>query len=375
PSQWVKPWQMVSLETAPTAPERRQPLSDSNPALPLLSANYFTEFAGGKKWRVGIFNNYYTNLAIAVDIDNFDHGMDQLKRSYYFVLPLALLLAASGAWWIAQRSLGPVKALTRAVKDVSVERLENRLGGESYEIEFQGLIDKYNEMMERLEKSFLQSSRFSADASHELKTPLARLQVELEQALKKSKTNSETRKIFSSLLDEVVRLKTIIEKLLLLSASDSGKLTLNLRRVNLSELLANVVEDCETMAGAHLIKADLEREVFVNADRLLLEQALQNLASNALKYGEKGSLVQFALKQNKERIRMQVSNSGSSIGPEDKDRIFERFFRLDTVRNGNESGTGLGLSLSREIVRAHGGELYLDDSVKNQTVFVIELPA
>lgn len=222
-----------------------------------------------------------------MDIETFDQGMDQLKRSYYLVLPLALVLAVSGAWLIAQRSLRPVNALTRAVEGVTEVGLDQRIEGSGYETEFQRLIRMHNEMMGRLEKAFYQATRFSADASHELKTPLARLQAEIEAALKNAPHESSDQQVYASLLDEIERLKGITEKLLLLSTSDTGKLKLTLESVNLSEMLKNVVEDCEARAEDRAIDATIPEDVFVEADTVLLEQAIQNLATNAFRYSDR----------------------------------------------------------------------------------------
>lgn len=375
PSKYTRPWNDRSPEEAPIAPERRAPLSASNPALPILSADYYTEFSGGKKWRMGILNNYYTNLAIAVDIEEFDQSMNQLKRSYVLVLPLALLLAVSGAWLIAQRSLRPIESLTKAVEGVTELGLDQRIEGSGYETEFQRLIRMYNEMMGRLESAFYQATRFSADASHELKTPLARLQAELEEALKNAQHESSDQQVYSSLLDEIGRLKGITEKLLLLSTSDTGKLKLTLEPVNLSEMLRNVVEDCEVRTEDRPIHSKIPEGVEVEADAILLEQAIQNLATNALRYSDRESEITFSLDVNAEQVSIRVENSGTPIRESDKDRIFERFYRVDAARSSRKGGVGLGLSLSREIVRTHGGDLVLERSDSTKTVFVLELPA
>ena len=374
PSKYARPWDERSPEQAPQAPERRAPLSASNPALPILSADYYTEFSGGKTWRMGILNNYYTNLAIAVDIEEFNQGMNQLKRSYYLVLPFALLLAVSGAWLIAQRSLRPIETLTEMVEGVTELGLDKRIEGARYEVEFQRLIRMYNQMMGRLEKAFDQAIRFSADASHELKTPLARLQAELEAALKNAPHESSDQKVYSSLLDEIGRLKGITEKLLLLSTSDSGKLKLTLEPVNLSEILKNVVEDCEARTEDRKIDSKIPDGVEIDADALLLEQAIQNLATNALRYSDAKSKITFSLNVTSEQVSIRVENSGTPISKSDQNRIFERFYRVDAARSSRKGGVGLGLSLSREIVRAHGGELFLEKSDPAQTVFVLELP-
>lgn len=374
PSRYTKVWDERSREQPPQSPERGAPLSSSNPALPILSADYYTEFSNGEKWRLGVLNNYYTNLAIAVNIEEFDQGMRQLKRSYYLVLPLALVMAVGGAWFIAQRSLRPVNALTDAVEGVSARGLDQRVEGAGYEVEFQRLIRMYNEMMERLENSFYQATRFSADASHELKTPLARLQIELEEALRNAEDESTDQQVYSSLLDEIGRLKGITEKLLLLSSSDSGKLSLSLETINLSEIFRNVVEDCEARVQGHVIEAVVEDGIEIKGDAVLLEQAIQNLATNALRYSDEESRILFSMNVADGQVFIRVQNSGTPIKSSDRERIFERFYRVDSARTSRKGGVGLGLSLSREIARSHRGELFLETSDTTATIFVLQLP-
>lgn len=230
--------------------------------------------------------------------------------------------------------------------------LDQRIEGTSYEVEFQRLIRMYNEMMGRLEKAFYQATRFSADASHELKIPLARLQAELEAALKNAPHESSDQRVYSSLLDEMGRLKGITEKLLLLSTSDTGKLKLTLEPVNLSEILQNVVEDCEARTEDRAIDPKIPEGVEVEADAILLEQAIQNLATNAIRYSDRESKITFSLDVNGEQVFIRVENSGTPISESDQDRIFECFYRVDAARSSRKDGVALGLSLSREIVRA-----------------------
>jgi signal transduction histidine kinase len=147
-----------------------------------------------------------------------------------------------------------------------------------------------------------------------------------------------------------------------------------LEQVNLSEMLQNVMEDCEAQGGDRVIESDFPRNLIVKADGILLEQALQNLAINALKYSDTGGRIQIAVKSKNGKISIRVSNTGMSIPEVDREKIFERFYRVDRVRSRSAGGAGLGLSLSREIVRAHHGDLYLEESNSSQTVFVIELP-
>jgi two-component system, OmpR family, heavy metal sensor histidine kinase CusS len=357
----------------PKLPDKGRSISESNPALKILESSFVTENVDGVLWRVGVFDNFYGNLAIAVDLDDFDARMDRLKWRYNLVTPLALLLAVSGGWFVAKRTLRPVEKLTLAVEGLSAKELGKRIEEVGHEKEFQRLVGMFNEMMGRLEKSFYQVRRFSADASHELKTPLARVQMELERELREADTESKEQVVYSSLLDEIARLSNIVEKLTLLSSSDSGKLQLSRGQVDLSEMLENISEDCKVMAAGRAVDVVIEENVQVSGDAVLLEQALQNLSRNALQHGSSEGQMRFSLRTDIDGVWVQVANEGDPIGAEDQEKIFERFFQTDLSRSAHEGGVGLGLSLSREIIRAHGGELRLKRSDEQWTIFEIRL--
>jgi heavy metal sensor kinase len=359
----------------PPPPRRGEEISSRNPALPRKEAQFYTRQADGRTWRVGVMGNPYVTLIIGADIGEFNGRMIELRNTFLATLPVVLLLAAGGAWLVARRALRPVTALTRTAEQMTVRGLDQRIPAMTRDQEFNRLITVFNEMMDRLETSFRQATCFSADASHELKTPLARLQVELEQALESAPSGSPQQGVYGSLLDEISRLKAIVQKLLLLSLADAGRLQLNLEPVDLTRLLENVIEDCQAQAPNLTVEHDLAANVQVSADSDLLEQALQNLVSNAIKYNHANGRVVLELAREADRVRVRVANTGPGIPPADRHRVFERFYRGDPSRSGRVEGVGLGLSLSREIIRAHGGEVVLEDGGSDLTAFRVILPA
>lgn len=358
----------------PPPPRRGEQISAANPALPLKSPQFFTRTDAGKSWRVATTGNPYVTLVVAASLEDFDARMTQLRRIFLATSLATLVLVAGGAWFVARRALRPVIALTQTTERVTVRGLDQRIAPMTSDAEFNRLVTVFNEMLDRLEKSFTQATRFSADASHELKTPLARLQLELEQALEAAPTGSPLQEVFSSLLDEVCRLKAITQKLLLLSLADAGRLELHREPVNLTQLLESVVEDCRLQAPHLTVEQTLAPGVEVQADAQLLEQALQNLATNAVKYNCDGGKIRFELSTEADRAFVRVANTGSGIPAADRERIFERFYRADKSRGKSVEGVGLGLSLAQEIVRAHGGELTLKLADANRTEFEMLLP-
>ena len=375
PVQYETPDAPKPGQPLPPPPRRGEQISPQNPALPRKAAQFYTRESDGKIWRIGVMGNPYVTFVLGADIGDFNAHMVELRNTFLATLPIVLLLAAGGAWLVARRALNPVTSLTRIAESVTAQGLNRRIPAMTRDQEFNRLVTVFNEMLNRLEESFQQATRFSADASHELKTPLARLQVELEQALENAPSGSPQQEVYSSLLDEISRLKAIVQKLLLLSLVDAGRLQLQLEPVNLSAILANVIEDCQAQAPTLKIESQIPPSIHVNADPDLLEQALQNLASNAIKYNHDGGVVQFELQSEADHALIRVANTGLQIPPADRDRIFERFYRADPARSGRVEGTGLGLSLAREIIRAHGGDLSLEARDDGFTRFVLNLPA
>jgi signal transduction histidine kinase len=230
-------------------------------------------------------------------------------------------------------------------------------------------------MLERLERSFTQASRFSADAAHELKTPLTILQGELERTLQQVEPGSEVQQRLSNLLDEVGRLSSIMRKLLLLSLADAGQMSLYLVAVDMSELLMEMVEDVELLSPYLRVQSNIPHGLKVQGDRDLLIQVLQNLLSNAIKYNLPNGWIEIQAYQTQTKLHVKIINASKEIPASDRSRLFDRFYRGDRAHTRKVEGIGLGLSLAREIVRAHGGDLILDSTTSmGQTAFTLTLP-
>ncbi len=355
-------------------PPRGRPQPPWAAPAPLKTPEFQTRSAGGTEWRIGVMGNPEVTLVLGLDLKRLNAEIAQVRRALLMVLPAALLFIALGAWWISERALKPINALSATVEQVTAKGLDQRIVVQDEDQEFSRLIAVFNEMMDRLEEGFNQAVRFSADASHELKTPLAILQGQLERGIHEAPPNSDEQRRYSTLAKEVQRLKSIVRKLLLLSRADAGELNLNLRPLNLSVLLEGISEDCETLAPHLRIKSDLTPGLRVMADADLMKQVLQNLASNAIKYSRKGGAVSLKLRARDKSVRFTIANTGKNIPPEDREKVFKRFFRSDRARRRRIRGAGLGLSLAREIVRAHHGELRLQDTQKGITAFSLTLP-
>jgi two-component system heavy metal sensor histidine kinase CusS len=206
--------------------------------------SFSTQRSPTGRWRVGTILVPRGQGTIAVSLTTIRQEMAAIRRIYLVTIPGALLLIAGGAWGLAGRALKPVQRLSEKINQVTARGLDQRIASHDVDQEFEGLIQSFNAMLQRLERSFHQATRFSGDAAHELKTPLAILQGELEQAIQQAETGSTTQQTLNHLLEEVGRLSGIVRKLLLLSLADAGQMALKRDPVDLSELVKGTARRC-----------------------------------------------------------------------------------------------------------------------------------
>ena len=362
--------------SAPDHPDDRLPDIQRREFLP--EPQIIVQHTTAGSWHIGVASFPHLQVAIAVSLEAIDQEMVGIRNIFLVVIAGMLLLVAGSAWVLSGSALRPVQKLTIAIQQVTVAGLDQQVLIGATDVEFVELIQVFNQMLERLERSFKQASRFSGDAAHELKTPLAILQGEIERALQQADLGSETQQTLSDLLDEVRRLSGIVRKLLLLSLADAGQMRLYPVEVNLSEILVVLHEDMELLAPHLTIEADIASELCVRGDRDLLTQVLQNMISNAIKYNlPQGWIKIHGRRQDKpdKTVQVTITNASKPMPMGDRDRIFDRFYRGDLARSRKVEGVGLGLSLSREIARAHRGELALDWTPADQTAFTLTLPS
>ncbi len=344
------------------------------PLAPLKIPVFSTRDAADTKWRIGMMGNPDITLVLGLNQRRLNEEVARVRHAFLAAFPIVLLLVAAGAWWVAQRALKPIEAVTKTIRGVKDKGLDQRISTREQYPEFSELITHFNDMMDWLETSFHQAIRFSADASHELKTPLTVLQAQLEQAVQQAVPGSDEQQRYVAFGKELQRLKSITQKLLLLSRIDAGELKFNLRPMDLSQMLEGIVEDTEILAPTLTIESELAPEVIVMADAELMKQVIQNLTANAIKYNHEGGFIRLQLRGDKQHVLLTVANSGPGILEEDRDKVFTRFFRGDKAHGRHVGGAGLGLSLAREIVRAHHGELTLEQSASECTEFLLTLP-
>lgn len=357
----------------PTSPP---PRSDQPQwAIPRVKKQAFfaTIHTASGTWRTGIMGSDRITMMVGLNMAGYYEDAARYRMAFLGVIPVALLLLAGGGWLLARRALKPVALITRTAEGITVRDLDRRVPPADADRELSRLVEVINGMLDRLEKSFGQAVRFSADAAHELQTPLTILQGELDYALQHAPVGSEEQQRYSGLLEEVQRLKAIVQKLLILARADAGRLNLQCEPVDLSAMIESAAEDAGVMAPQLRIEKQIAAGIVIMADPDLMGQVIRNLTSNAVKYNRENGLIRFSLSVRDRRAFFTISNTGVPIPEKDREKIFDRFYRVDPSRSKAVHGSGLGLSLAREIVHAHGGDLRLDPASGDMVSFTLSL--
>jgi len=349
------------------------PLRDRPPNVPPQPI-LVTQKTNRGNWRVGLVSFPDLHIAVAVNLNIINQEMFVVENIFVISIVLILFLIAAGAWALSGSALVPIKQLILTIQKVTVNGLNEKVPLDVTDVEFVELIEVFNEMLERLDRSFKQASRFSGDAAHELKTPLAILQGELERTLQQVEMGSEIQERVGYLLDEVHRLSRIVRKLLLLSLADAGQMSLYRVEVNISAILTDMLDDLELIAPHLGVETSIAMGLWVNGDQDLLTQVLQNLLSNAIKYNLPKGWINISAHSIRENVLITISNASEDIPKNERAIIFDRFYRGDWAHSRKVDGAGLGLSLAREIVQAHRGRLTLDSTPSGYTSFSLSLP-
>ena len=292
-------------------------------------------------------------------------------------LPLALGLAAFGGYYLARRALGPVERMARRAQEINAERLGARIDVENPDDELGLLAQAFNETLFRLERSFEQLKRFTSDASHELRTPLTAIRSVGEVGLQKEGGSEHHREVIGSMLEEAGRLSRLVESLLIMARADAGQIQLNRSTVR---VLPFVEETC-SLLDVLLEEKNQElciegnKDLSMEADPLVLRQILINLLDNAIKFSPSNGRIQVrVLPSGTSMVAIEVEDCGPGIPVEHRDRVFDRFYRIDEGRSREAGGTGLGLAIARWGAEAHGGRLELEDAPDTGSIFRILLP-
>lgn len=313
-------------------------------------------------------------LHIGTTLGRIEKMQEDVKFALLVILPSVGIIVFMGGWLLGKRALRPVAELTKAAESISAENPEERLPMPASKDELARLTEVLNRSFDRLQRSYQAAARFSADASHQLKTPIAVLRMGLESLRSGGRIQGDDAEEVASMLQQTRRLTALIGDLLLLAQADAGRLNLAPANLDLVPLLAEGLDDLSVLAEVRGLKVDsqLPAELHALADSRRVSLILQNLIENAAKYSPAGGTILLAATELETTVEVSVANTGSPIPIEQQEPIFERFNRGSVGENVR--GHGLGLNIARELARAHGGELFLKRSDAEWTEFTLRLP-
>ncbi len=334
-------------------------------------------------------------VVVAHNLHDQAERLESAARALFLGIPVALLLAAAGGYGLARTSLAPVTTMSLKARQIGAETLTERITVENDRDELGFLATTLNELLERLQRAFESQRSFMADASHEMRTPMAIIQGEADVALSRpDRSTDEYRESIAIIQASARKLTRIVESLFLLARSDAGRYPIMKTRFYLDEMLADCVRAMRSVAaqrevqlslfgsGKDLPRAEPARteDPLIVADEALLHRMVLNLIDNALKFTPPGGSVTVTLETAGSTYVIRVADTGIGIPEDDRERVFDRFYRVERTRPSRGStssvstGAGLGLPIARWIAEIHGGSLRMESSGEAGTRFVIRLP-
>jgi heavy metal sensor kinase len=341
-----------------------------------------TRLQDGANWRVLttpiVANGVLVGvLQVGRSERDVDAALHQLAVLMALAVPLTLLLASAGGLFLAGRALGPIDRITRAAAAIGAEDLSRRLEFRGSHDEIGRLAATFDRMLDRLDAAFRRQRQFTADASHELRTPLAVLASQIDVALERPRATEEYQQLLVSLREDTAQMGRLLGELLTLARADAGQQLLSRERLELGELVQNVVSTMQPLAtqrGVQLAE-DVRVQAVVDGDQTRLSQLLLNLVDNGLRYTPAGGKVCVSVEREGAWDVIKVADTGQGIASEHVPHVFERFYRADPSRARSDGGAGLGLAIGQWIARAHGGRIDVESQPGRGSTFSVYLPS
>ena len=343
-------------------------------------SRYESIVANGHRWRTLAGTSLVGGRAVVLRVFRSEDRLRAQLREVLIVLvlglPLVVALAGVGGYVLARRALTPIDHLASEARRITAERLHERLSVPNQRDEIGRLAAVINDTFARLESSFDQLRRFTADASHELRTPLSVIRGIGEAGLGETRTPAEYKEAIGSMLEEIDRLTNLVDTLLRLSYGDAGTVRLSREAIDLGQLARDVVSSLGILAEERhqRLTVTVAERVSVSADRLVLREAITNVVDNAIKYSPRASTIDIRVRADGTQALVTVADQGPGIAPEHRERIFDRFFRLDEARSRDDGGAGLGLAIAKWAIEANGGRVSVADGPGGGSLFCMTLP-
>ena len=316
-------------------------------------------------------------VVVGSSLEPTDEELESLRRILAYVVPIALLLAGAGGWFLARQSLAPVTAMVERARRIGVGDLGARLPVANRRDELGRLAETFNDLLNRLEVSLMQQRQFMADASHELRTPVTTSRTAAAVALQQTHRNeADYRETLAIIEQQTTRLSRIVEDMFTLARADAGSYPVRRTLMYLDEVIEDVVRAARVLADTRRVSIALSTisSASFTGDEELLRRLAGNLLDNAVRHTPPDEAVRVTLTRESNHYVLTVADAGEGIAPAIQPHIFERFFRGDAARTSSDGGAGLGLALARWVARAHGGDVTLVRSSHEGTTFAATLP-
>jgi heavy metal sensor kinase len=319
------------------------------------------------------------SASVVLHLGRSVEALDTILNEYLFIylssVPATLLVSVAVGWFLAGRALQPFEDVTRTAQQITSENLSTQIVTMRQEREIQSLVQSFNAMVNRLDRSFQQMRRFNADVAHELRTPLSIMQGENEIALHSASLPEDVRSLLASNLEELDRLRRVVNDLLTLAEAEAGTQIMTKKPLDIEPLLEDLVEQMQPIAEERRLAIELRgAAASIEGDELWIRRAFLNLIDNAIKYSKDGGRIKLRTETTGDSVRIEVSDQGIGIAPTDIPYIFDRLYRADPARSRNTGGVGLGLSLVKWVVEAHGGKVSVTSRPGRGARFEVTLP-
>ena len=352
------------------------------PPGPASGADYRDVVVSGRPLRMlssrAMIRRQPYTVQVAVPIHELADAFARFRAALLWLLPLGVLAAASGGYWISRQALAPVDRIASAAREITASDLGRRLEVPLTGDELQRLSETLNSMLGRLDAAFVETTRLTADASHELRTPVSLIRTSAEVALRRDRTAGEYRQVLERILLEAERTSDLLQNLLTLARADAGVDQVRRTPLDLGALLAELHEPLRAMCTPRGL--DLRTEIapeptLVDGDRVALGRLVTSRVDNAVKYTPAPGYVLVRAGGSAEGAALEVSDTGIGIPPEDLPHVLERFYRADKARSRDSGGAGLGLSIAKWIADQHGGRIRVESEPGHGTLVRVSLPA
>ena len=302
--------------------------------------------------------------------------LNSIRQMFYLGLPAALLISGFGGWLLAGKSLAPVLEMSDQAELITARSLDQRLKVKNREDELGRLASVFNELLSRLNRSFESMREFMADASHELRTPVAIIRGEADVALSQDRSTADYKEALRVIQDESRHLSRIIDDLLELARAEAGQRPLEHEDFYLNDLVEDCCRSAQVLANSSGVSLSMQPspDVPFRGDKSMLTRMLLNLVHNAIKFTPPPGSVLVSLRVTGDCVEIAVADTGVGIEADLAGRVFSRFYKNDRGRKSAIAGAGLGLSIAKWVAEAHGGSISLESSPGRGSTFTISLP-